>query len=274
MVTVEEKFGRVLSDRSAELTYIVRGTDSDTTARSNLLSGSPLLHDGLKRDDAEVEEIAPNTWLGTVRYVASESAQPVGGETSFSFETRGGTQHVTQSLATVASYAAPGLPGGAPDFRGAIGVTESGVEGVDIAVPVFNFTSTFYTGSVTQGYVENLYALTGRVNSGTFTTTIDAGVTMSFAGGEVLFLGAAGSRRGAPGSDQPWELNLAFAASPNVTGLTLGDITGIAKKGWEYLWARYQAAEDTTAKVLIHKPTAAYVERVYREGDFNLLNPP
>jgi len=33
-ITVEEKFGRGLSDQSAELTYIVRGTDSDIAAHN------------------------------------------------------------------------------------------------------------------------------------------------------------------------------------------------------------------------------------------------
>ena len=54
-------------------------------------------------------------------------------------------------------------------------------------------------------------------------------------------------------------------------GLTIGDITGIVKSGWAYLWLRYQEVEDTTAKMLIQKPIAAYVEQVYREGDFSLL---
>jgi hypothetical protein len=45
----------------------------------------------------------------------------------------GGTQHITQSLATIQKYAAAGT---APDFGGAIGVTHDSVEGVDITVPM------------------------------------------------------------------------------------------------------------------------------------------
>ena len=33
-------------------------------------------------------------------------------------------------------------------------------------------------------------------------------------------------------------------ASGAVAGLAVGPITGIAKKGWEYLWVRYADAED------------------------------
>ena len=80
--------------------------------------------------------------------------------------------------------------------------------------------------------------------------------------GEVLFLGASGSQRG----EDDWEITFRFAASPNVTGLTVGPITGIAKRGWEYLWVRYSDAEDQ--HVLVKQPIAAYVEKVYDEGNF------
>lgn len=261
-VIVEEKFGRVLSDESAELTYVVRGTDSDVTARTELLTASPITHNGLKRDDAEVEELALGMWLGVVRYVSSSGTPPEVGESSFSFETRGGTQHITQSLATVGSYASGDIPA-APDFKGAIGVTADGVEGVDITVPVYTFSETHHLAgtTVTTGYKSTLFGLTGRVNDAAF---------KGLAAGECLFLGAAGSKRGTS-VDEPWEISFAFAGSPNVTGLSVGTINGIAKKGWEYLWVRYQEAEDAAAKMLIRKPVAAYVERVYREGSFSSL---
>ena len=51
----------------------------------------------------------------------------------------------------------------------------------------------------------------------------------------------------------------------------IGDLTGIAKKGWEYLWVRYEDAVDASAHKWIKKPAFAYVERVYPEGDFGLL---
>ena len=54
-----------------------------------------------------------------------------------------------------------------------------------------------------------------------------------------------------------------------MTGLQVGDITGIDKKGWEYLWVRYADAEDQN--VLVKRPIAAYVEQVYESGNFALL---
>jgi len=84
---------------------------------------------------------------------------------------------------------------------------------------------------------------------------------------ECLFLGAAGAKRGSG----DWEITFRFAASPNVSNLTIGAITGIDKKGWEYLWVRYADQVDDGAKALVKRPVAAYIERVYEYGDFNLL---
>jgi hypothetical protein len=87
------------------------------------------------------------------------------------------------------------------------------------------------------------------------------------AAGEVLFLGATGAKRGRG----DWEITFRFAASPNATGIAIGDITGIAKNGWDYLWVLYEEQEDSTAKALVKYPKAVYVEEVYPEGDFDAL---
>lgn len=128
------------------------------------------------------------------------------------------------------------------------------------AVPVYNFSETHYIDAalMTGAYKAALFFLTGAVNNAPF---------RGFAAGEVLFLGASGSKRG----QDDWEIRFRFAASPNVTGLVVGSITGINKRGWEYLWGRYADAEDTAAKALVKRPVAAYVEQVYPYGDFSGL---
>ena len=62
-----------------------------------------------------------------------------------------------------------------------------------------------------------------------------------------------------------------ISASPNQTGLTVGDITNIDKKGWEYLWVYFEDKEDSAAKMLVKRPIAVYVEKVYEDGDFSQL---
>ena len=266
-ITVEEKFDsrRVTRGQndSVELAYLVRGTDDDVEAREALEAESPPVHDGLPRLSVGIEPVGPSLWDGVARYgpLNIESAPPPAtGESIFSFDTVGGTQRITQSRETIDSYARPGET--APDFQGAIGVTQDGVEGVDIAVPVYNFAETHYLADavVTPQFKGAVFALTGKVNNAAF---------KGFAAGEVLFLGASGSKRGSSGGD--WEIAFRFAASPNATNLTIGEITGINKKGWEYLWVRYADAVDDTAGALVKRPVAAYVERVYESGNFALL---
>jgi len=199
-------------------------------------------------------------WKGTVRYAraSQDSEPPETGESTFSFDTGGGTQHITQSMATVGKYAPEGKT--APDFKGAIGVTHDSVEGVDITTPVYNFSETHYLAAsvVTPDYKAALFNLTGKTNNASWN---------GFAAGECLFLGAAGSKRG----DDDWEITFRFAASPNKTGLTVGDITVGAKWGWEYLWVRYADEVDDAKKQIVKKPVTAYVEKVYDLTNFSGL---
>ena len=99
------------------------------------------------------------------------------------------------------AYARPGTIAG--NFMGAIGVSGDGVDGADITVPVYNFSEVHYKSRsfVDDSYKSTLFELTGTVNSRKF---------RMFATGEVLFLGASGTKRG--GDD--WELTYRFAASP------------------------------------------------------------
>lgn len=262
-VTVEEKFASRASttgsSASIDLVYTARGSNDDLEIKTAINTISPVSYDGLPRQSVTIEPVGDLLWEGTVRYSLSSKTSPTPtGESTFSFDTGGGSRHITQSLVTVSGYAPPGQT--PPDFKGAIGVTEDSVDGVDITVPIYNFTETHYLPDtqVTDLYKGVLFSLTGKVNNALF---------RGFAAGECLFLGASGSKR----SDSDWEISFRFASSPNATDLTVGEITGIAKKGWEYLWVRYADAVDDLAKTLIKKPAAAYVEQVYSYGDFVLL---
>jgi hypothetical protein len=240
----------------AELRYVVRGTDDEQAALAAVESTSPSAYGGLVRQGWEVEPVGDGSefWEGTVRYGRTSGAPRQVGESVFTFDTGGGSMHVTQAKEHVASYAPAGET--APDFGGAIGVTHDAVEGCDVVVPVYNWSETHYFAAdhVTQGYKLTLFALTGKTSAGAF---------RGFATGEVLFLGASGSTRG----DDTWEISFRFAASPNVTGLVIGSITGINKKGWEYMWVRYTDAEDDDAKCIVKRPASVHVERVYDAAD-------
>ena len=256
MITIDERYhsreGTEGNNLSVELLYIVQGTDDDEAVKDLVADTAPATYDGLERDSFSVVPVGGGVWECTVRYVPAE------GTSQFSFDTGGGTQHISQSLLTRGIYAAPGEI--APVFQGAIGVNHDQIEGVDVVVPVYNFAETHTLSPlvVTGAYKGILFLLTGKVNAAAF---------KGFARGEVLFLGASGAKRGS----EDWEISFRFAASPNVANLQLNNIGPIAKEGWNYLWVRFADEEDNVAKVLIKKPIAAYVEQVYEYGDFSAL---
>jgi len=264
-ITVEEKLGSPVitggEDPSAEVTYIIRGTTSEVDAYASLLSKVESEYLGLvaKSTRLEPSDTANNIWEGSIRY--GKRVRPPGTIT-LSFDTAGGTQQITQSLGT---FDVVGLPGENPaDFLGAIGVNNDTVEGVSINVPQFTWTETriFDYDYIPASYSAILYHLTGTVNATPFRW---------FAAGEVLFLGASGSTREESDNNIVWEISYKFAASPNETDLTVGPLTGINKRGWDYLWVRYETREDKVAKRLVEMPVAAYVEQVYRFSDFGAL---
>lgn len=231
-------------------------------AHAEVLAAAPATYRSLVMSplDSTVTPIVPGCWKVTIPYKALESQEPA--ETNdnvYSFEIGEGTETVTQSLETIARYAREGET--APDFKQAIGVTKDSVEGADVIVPTFHWTETVYQpwDVVTSAYQHAVYGLVGRTNAAAF---------RDFAIGEVQFRGASGTRRQ---NEVDWEIAYRFAASPNVTGLTIGEIEGVAKKGWEYLWVRFDDEEDETANTLVKVPTSVHIERLFDPGDFTLL---
>jgi hypothetical protein len=171
-----------------------------------------------------------------------------------SFSTTGATTHLNQSLQTRGIYAAPGTT--APNYFGAIGVSDSGVAGVDITVPAFEFSVRKKFEFVSTGYLLAMVAMTGRVNASPWSI---------FSAGEALFLGGEGGE-----DENNWvDVTYHFAARPNEFNLTLGNISGVTKQGWDYLWVKH--GEQVVGDRVLQIPEAAYVEQVYPGGNFNVL---
>ena len=194
---------------------------------------------------------------------AGESEEVV----TVSFDTTGGTQHVTQSKQTK-SFPLTAYQSVAPDYKGAIGVTHDSVEGVDITSPVFKFSVsvTMDVALVTPAYIGRLFRLTGKVNESSF----HAFGMGTFNGGELLFLGATGGKRRGK-----YQMQYQFAASPDKTQIKCGDITVDHKRGWDYMWIQYGDRDVTQESVLFicKVPVAVYIEQVYEYDDFMDLVP-
>jgi hypothetical protein len=273
-ITVEEKYlSRPAKDsglsvdapattdiEALELHYVVRGTDDHAAAVAAVRSTAPLLAGELERGEIALEPIGPTQWDATVQYALPTIPED---ESQYTFDMTGGQQHITASIQTVHKYGRGYTPTG---YGGAIGVKADSVEGVDVTVPVYKFSQTHQIDNarVTDGYKGSLFRLTGKVNDAAWG---------GFAAGEVLFLGPSGSRRGRKGK---WEITFNFAASPNETDLTIGEITGIAKKGWEYLWVEFvqELVGPAGHQRMAWVPDAVFIEQVYKTGSFADLEPP
>ena len=253
------------------LRYILMGTADGATARALAISSSATTYDGQARqtdqigvDSVVVDSVSgTGAWLCTIPY--GPRIVPEAGSQSYSFDTSGGTQHITQSRETTAT---PPGGGTAPNFKGAIEVSKSGVAGVDVPAPRYEFTVTrrIAIGSWTAAYEASLYALTGKSNAASFSVTMRGG-TRTFAAGEVCFLGASGSES----SGNEWiDVTYKFTASPNLTNIDIGGvITVTSKLGQEHLWVNY--AEKKVGDYIVYNPVAAYVARIIPSGNFSVL---
>ena len=249
-----------------EIPYLVfEAADEDAALAAARTKAASRTVSGMVLDELEVtERVNKDTWKVKAIYKDEDSDDPADPDedeetTSFAFDTGGGTMHRNQSLKTVSK-----VPNDAPDFNGAIEVDNEGnVNGVDVTMPVLNFTETHtMNGSrVTTSYKKTVAALTGTVNSSGF---------RGFSAGEVLFLGASGTKRSKK-PNAPWEITFRFAVSPNQSSLQVGKLKVPNKRGWDYLWVRYADKVAQNRKNVIKEPVAAYVEQVYPTGDFGNL---
>lgn len=227
-------------------------TDKDVAVSYAIASTPSLISTAygiLYRDDVRVTQVAYNQWTVEVPYGAKKNAT---GEWTWDFDTTGGTVHITQAKEELRRYPTAT----APNQLGSIAVDGDEVKGVEIIVPAMKINVQYKhpLGVVTLARAKFLSDMTGKTNSDTFLT---------FAPGEVLFLGA----RGSDGSEAEATIGYQFAMAANVTGQTIGSIAGVAKRAWEVAWIRYQ--DTITVADSKDNPTRVakyvYIDRVYDE---------
>jgi hypothetical protein len=252
--------GMDANDRSsrAELVRSVSGSDDLDELRTYLGNVVPTAYDGLVYRSLSWEHLGKELWEFRATYVEPDRSDRehklATGSYLFSFDTTGGMVTISTSQATTA-FAKSGQT--APDFKNAINVADGEVKGTEIVIPVLKFSlrKRQEKAVITTAYVKILASLTGTVNAADF---------QGFAAGELLFMGASGQQ----GTDTDPEVTYNFAASENATGLSIGEVAGIAKKGHEYLWVVFEPVDDPAAKTTVRRPKAVYVERVYKEANW------
>ena len=258
--------GDVGSSGRRELLYSITGSDDDAAVITAIQAAAPATFGGLTRDTITIDQVGPKTWMAKVGYTTSSYAIGVT-EHKFAFQIGGGTQHVTQSIATIYKAGAGGAP--APNFKGALNVEikngQTNVRGVDIAAPKGEFSELhcLANATVTAAYQRGLMRLCGKYNVAAF---------RGYAIGEVQFIGAEGDK----GDDGYWRITFKFQVSENRSSVKFnaGDADEInlgAVQGWDYIWCLYEESADDAANCMISKPTAAYREKVLHAGAFSAL---
>lgn len=251
-------------------------SDTDAEARDDLAiklfvgSNVPLIYDELVLKSIKHERLGPRIGKVSVSYTdpekQDEDKKQETGEFRFSFDTTGGSQHITQSKETISRTARPGVfnePLEAPDFKGALVVgRDNQVAGVDITIPALRFSLTYKIprARLTLEFARMVARSTGKTNDRKWE---------GFERGELLFLGGTGEQS----SNGDPELSYSFEASENLVNLDVGGIVVPEKRGHHFLWVAYSEVEDDQAKQLIAQPAGVYIERVYDEFNFADLFP-
>jgi len=232
-------------------TFKLIGDDNKNNVNAFAMGATPAFivsnYGVLFKQDIQCNRTAYNHWTVRVPYGLMKVET---GEWSWDFDTTGGTVHLTQAKEEIARYPTAT----APNQLGAIAVDGDEVKGIEITIPAMKVNVSYKhpLGVMTLARAKFLNNMTGMVNSDSFLT---------FAPGEVLFLGA----RGADGTNAEASVSYSFAMAANATGLTIGSIAGVAKKGWEVAWIRYQDTITTAdgKENPTRVPKYVYVDRVY-----------
>jgi hypothetical protein len=265
MAVTELHSGRRTSMKKAERQYKITGETSEGNALVSLITGVPSTVNGfsLAESECDVEEISTNLFIGTAIWTApgDYTYQQVG-SFQISFDIAGQSQHITQSILTSESTAAPDFD--LRDFKGAINVnTDGSVEGVDIIVPTFNFTLNYTADpdAIDSTYIQTLKSTVGKINNGTY---------KGFGEAELLLTRVSGSRR----DNDHWDLSFGFGVSETDDSITIGDISGITKRGWDYMWVYYKEEPDEDNLYIRKVPKQVNCEQVYKEADYSALGLP
>lgn len=238
----------------------ITGVILETAALDFAAANSAVMYDNLYRSEISLTELGPGHWRADVAYGPYKNKEPEDGDFRWEFDTTGGTKHITHGIGPATSYVADGV---AFDHKGVIGVNENGdVEGVDIIDHNFRWQEhrELLLSSYSWTYSDTLDELTGKINNAGF---------RGKAVKTVLFEGATGTWS----TDDPTLLQVTynFAHSRAVVDLQVGDIGGIAKEGWEYLWTKTETVKDAAAKGLGPIPKQVDINKVYEDADFSTL---
>ena len=278
------------SNNTGKLAYQVRGATTLAEAKAAIAAVAAInmtvnsvdyVLDGVQCDEGEGGFL----WNGSANYVwagGAALASKTPGDSTFAFDTGGGSSHVLQAICHISSTKCAGAVVDPPDTGGAIGVTGDGqVMGCDIPARSFKFSvsKVLSPEDITSAWLDAIYKGSGTVNNNDVTVGVMLEgnvVGLKFLAGELLFSGASGTIRATGNS----EIVFRMEGSPNVADVckdwpvSSKPAAAVPKKGWEYAWIMYYEVAYASEYCLAKTPKAIYVDQVIPTCDFELLNLP
>lgn len=271
-ITVDEMLNsrEIVVGESVIRRYVCRGSSNDLDIADAVLAQTPTNHGYYPRKnnprivpakDADMQTAETAIWIADVTYqleAPDKDEQPEDPDDGlglrFSFDTSGGTRHITEGFALIDAQ-----PNDAEDFGLAINVTGDDtnlqVEGADVVTGNGQFQISKVVEAMNFAKFKAWKALTGKTNNAAF---------QGFAAGEVLFLGASGTGRVGSGID----VTFTFVADSSDPALPVaGEV--VEYEGHANVWVKYAP----TVGELGIKPDVkgVYVVRQYQQADFSIL---
>lgn len=237
--------------------WFVRGATDETDAIATVAGAAPASIGGMVLKNITVDEEI----LGGYRCLASygmfqKKEPPQTGESQFNFEINVQPLRVYAPIGSITTYGSnlptisligEQLDGGPP-------------EGVDVYEPVHSESETHYipSANITPSAKLIIKSLVGKTNASMF---------KGHAAGEVLLNAVSGSKRGA----DDWEVTFRWLVKENLSGITVGPISGVAKQGWQHMWPLYRPQKDGSQPYVVNTIVGVAVATVFRSGNmFNL----
>lgn len=262
----EDQFQWDLTQRGnsrCTVNYLVKtslGTETESEITDYIALNCPEYYAGnIPRKRISISErLTENLWKVEVEYAFDSTNRgdankdpddpiPVN-DSAYGFEISTETRKMVYSFGLKQRF-----PAGAPTPQA--GIRDG--EGIDTIMPVAHFTETHKLLLCDAAYRKKVASLVGKINDGVF---------RGYGRGEVLFIGASGSKDG----DNSWNITFKFATAENQSGLTIGTITGVSKDAWDCIWVKSRDV-NVQGVGLIRQAQYVYTEQVYEYDDFGKL---
>lgn len=258
-----------------EILYLVSGARNRQEAFQAVRDAAPDKVDELVKRRYRFEKFNGDSMEVTAIYEEPEedggTDDPASGlvtaRARISFDTSGGTQHITTSREPPVGYGPEPGTKPAKDPRSSIGWNGNPgnpeYAGVDIVVPNVRKVVTQTISKPSTAYENLVIDMTGTVNSDKF---------LGREPGEVLFLGASWNDEG----ENPVQATYNFAIRRNEKEKDVHGVK-ITKKGWEYVWeiikvkSDPKSEKDTKNSPIKVTVEGIYVSKVYEEKPFRKL---